>query len=132
MTDQSTLIYCAGYFDGEGCVSYSIQRSSLVVRIGSSDKEILEIFAAEFGGEVRPTFYKPAKRQMYVWGIYNGKAQAFLLQILPWLKGKKQVAELALQLFFGKKSRKLTDEEWDSRARIEADIRAINQRVTSV
>jgi hypothetical protein len=133
--EEHELIYLAGYFDGEGCVSITSHGSmpQLTVTVQTSDKAILELFAECFGGRIRTINYradKPCKRQMYSWERYSSNGQIVLEALLPWLRGKKEQATLALKMNYGLPRIKLVKEEWVNRLEILAAVKALNNRVT--
>lgn len=129
------LEYLAGYFDGEGCVSFVKalkQYPSLRISIASADKEILELFSAQFGGAVHKEKSQGRKRQMYRWTKTGEDAQNILRQLAPFLIGKRPQAELALIPDFrkGKVGKRLTEEERQLRLQVMAQVQSINQRIT--
>lgn len=133
--EEHELIYLAGYFDGEGCVSITSHGSmpQLTVTVQTSDKEILDLFAECFGGRVRKVTYRSSKacrRQMYSWERYSSNGQPVLEALLPWLRGKKEQAILALKMNYGLPRIKLAEQEWANRYEILAAVKAINNRVT--
>lgn len=134
LTERELLIYLAGYFDGEGCVS--VQKATkkypyLQVQVASGDKEIIEKYFEVFGGHL----YKEkggTNRQLYRWTIGGAKAQEVLKILLPFLFAKKAQAELALIPNFrpGRQGIRLTAEERQLRLSVMAQIHKINTRVT--
>jgi hypothetical protein len=125
---QTELAYFAGYFDGEGCVSFNAKKYMLQVRIGSADREVLAKFHSAFGGNFAASSRQIGKRFMFSWGLYNNKAQEFLIQVLPFLAAKRSVALLGLQITFGAKFVRLSAEEKLLRQNVEQELHAINQR----
>jgi len=93
---KEELIYIAGFFDGDGCVSVS--QRSLIVNIGNTVKEPLVLVHRFFGGNI--TEYQPkGNRQLtYTWTVYGNNAEDFLKYVLPYLIIKKRVAILGLEL----------------------------------
>ncbi len=106
MTDEEFVIWCAGFFDGEGCIHLrlnSVARNSTggswIARVqvsqndGSSD--ILRRIQLRFGGTIcRNGNGKTNKRLEFC-----GKAEgvAFVKAILPWLIVKRDQAEMYLE-----------------------------------
>jgi hypothetical protein len=130
-----TLAYLAGYFEGEGTISFNRDRGKpplLTVRVATGDKIILEEFAQTFGGEVRKKKTAAlAKRQMWYWGCTGNKAQEVLRQLMPYFRFKKELAFLALVPVFGSVgTNAISLIERELRERIADQISAINQRVT--
>jgi len=136
MSNQISLEYLAGYFDGEGCVSFYANSGHppyLRIGIGSADLEVLLKFTEYFGGDVRKEKTpKGNRRQIYYWGCLGTVAQDVLRQLLPFLIAKRPQAELALVPAFGpgKIGKRLTDSERATRVDIATRVKAINQRVT--
>lgn len=98
--------------------------------MATADAEVLREFAKTFGGSLKPIkSHGNNKRQLYEIGWYNKKAQDVLLALLPWLRAKRDVALLALQITFGSRGIHSTPEENLLRQRVSTEIRAINQRV---
>lgn len=96
------LAYAAGLFDGEG--SITIQRSnntfSLVVRVTSTDRPIVDFLLLHFGGWIGvQTPNKNVKncRPCWFWGIQSKAASLFLARIAPFLVIKKSQADLAAE-----------------------------------
>ena len=128
--DLETLIYLAGYFDGEGCVS-AFKTKGITATVGSGDSETIGLFHEYFGGCIsypKPT--RMTKRAITRWSIVGNPAQEFLIYVLPWLRAKRDVALWALGPTYRKSNSSLTDEEIMIRSRAALEIKKINQRVT--
>lgn len=117
------VAYCAGLFDGEGCIriaKYKKGRASYNLKclLEMANEYIPQLFKFHFGGGVyskkriingKPYF---ATR----WEISTRVASNFLEVVLPYLKLKKAEAELGIKFAKGIHSRKgrtriLSDEE---------------------
>jgi hypothetical protein len=98
------IIYMAGLFDGEGCISIGKRstkngnflnlRLSLAMTVG----EPIDLFFSRFGGskslrKSRGSFYAP----VYFWEISALKAQVALETLLPYLRVKQKEALIALE-----------------------------------
>jgi hypothetical protein len=61
--------YCAGYFDGEGCiwVGMSGKRHYLRINIATGDYETLLIFKEIFGGVVMPVKASSSRKSIFHW-----------------------------------------------------------------
>lgn len=102
-----SLEYMAGFFDGEGCICLSQNiyskrkyiRYTMEVSISQSGifgGSILKDFKSVFGGY----FWKRNREGRKIIGIWFNKAMKaciFLEQILPYLRLKKEQAELAIE-----------------------------------
>jgi hypothetical protein len=123
----NSLANLAGYFDGEGCISFS--ERSLIISVKSADDENLRRFHKRFGGNIVIAKTK-GNRQLFRWGLTSSNAQAFLTAILPFLAAKRDVALFALAPTFGPSGIKLSTKEKQLRDLVAKEISAINQRVT--
>lgn len=116
------LVYAAGYFDGEGCITVMrapVRRVSsrraddysrppqecvssypvLRVKVSSCDYESLCVFPPLFGGKVRNVskHYKGRNgHQMYSWAVQSQRALDCLQKMLPYLRAKKPQAAVVL------------------------------------
>lgn len=110
--DAPSLEYLAGFFDGEGCVTIQRLRRSqknpnhndtyqAVVCVAQTQMAVLEHFQRRWGGPIyaqAPSRNITAKRQLYVWKPSTNSARNFLADIVPWLRVKREQAELGLYL----------------------------------
>lgn len=111
------LAYCAGIVDGEGCLfihcgdvttntraqgikSYRQRLQHLIV--GMADKEPLNFLSETFGGDVNP--FKRQGKLHYRWVLCSDKAAVAVTEMLPFLQGKKDQAELFLEFHAVRKS----------------------------
>jgi len=114
MANETDLAYAAGIIDGEGCISIYRNtcktcvigfRYSLVVRVGMKSKQIPLWLHQSFGGSFHEYINLGfGDSLMYCWSLGSREARDFLLKILPYLRLKKEHAELAIQ-FQGSKKR---------------------------
>lgn len=131
-----SLEYLAGYFDGEGCVSFTkagTKYPSLRIAVATADLEVLQEFFKRFGGSLSKEKQSGRRRQMYRWYVCGGsRAQEILKELLPFLVAKRPQAELAMIPDFrqGKVGKRLTNEERRVRLDILEQVQAINQRIT--
>ena len=99
--------YVAGYFDGEGSISIATPYSKrndkryhrLHVSITSTDFETLDWFQQHFGGVVTSHRLgvgnaKPSAR----WQVTGQIAEQFIRTIIPYLRHKRERAEIALAI----------------------------------
>lgn len=103
--------YAAGFFDGEGCVQVGrtlrnrvypngYQRPpyyeyQLAVDISNSNLLILGKFADRWGGKIYPAV-SSRNKAMWSWHLRRKAAEAFLIELSPWLWVKRYEAWLAL------------------------------------
>ncbi len=99
------LAYIAGFFDGEGSISIAqgIDKNSIFyftsIRIGQSGKrgqQFCNWMKIKFGGTVW-SGYVEGKQRFYKWEINGLKGRLFIKQILPYLRLKKEQAELVME-----------------------------------
>jgi len=112
--DKINLAYLAGFFDGEGCVCitqrlcynhYNKKRGFLsyylfitAAQCGKEGKQICKDFKLCFGGSVRIKQDKKKKhRSSYSWAVVSWLAYRFLKMVYPYLRIKKEEAELAME-----------------------------------
>ena len=106
MTRIEQIIWCAGFFDGEGCVSISkpVTRNKagtsftahqLVVIVAQRDRRPLDVFVSLFGGNVRAQKANNGSTYWY-YRLHSHKAVALLQTLLPFLVCKVKAAECAL------------------------------------
>lgn len=128
----------AGVFDGEGNIHIHLHTNksgkvshSIRIGIGSTDILWLRNLREEWGsvGSIgvmkrsRPSHHKPAEN----WSVSGKEAQHILREILPYLRIKKERAELALAFeVVGRGGRKPADET--KRSAIHAQMRLLNRR----
>lgn len=105
------LAYAAGFFDGEGSIVISRRfcrrkhvRSnydySLLICVSQVDGEIMDWFVGNFGGCVylkKRLEFEKHKHDVYNWLLSHKAAYLFLKEILPFLKYKKEQAQLAIR-----------------------------------
>jgi hypothetical protein len=96
VNDHEKLIWCAGFFDGEGCIS--VHENVLAVRVVQKHTAPLETFQSLFGGVVG--FQDDTgmnKITMYHWRANGLKAKPVLWAMLPYLTVKKAQAVLGIE-----------------------------------
>jgi hypothetical protein len=93
------VAYCAGYFDGEGCIWVGIQNKKsyyLRISIASGDYETLLLFAELFGGKVTHVKASSSRKEIYRWSRNSADAVKTLQRFLPFLTAKREQAELVI------------------------------------
>ena len=85
--------YFAGFFDGEGCIHVSKQHQLLAVTT-QKQRHVLDLASQKWGGRL---YYVGANRNSWQWRLSGNEAQGFLMEILPYLIVKQDVAALAIQ-----------------------------------
>lgn len=100
MTKAQHIEWCAGFFEGEGWVCITRRQTNtgnvrhrLHCGITNTELALLEIFANNFGGSIRPCKGSAlSKKPLWRWECYDSTAQAFLEVLLPHLRGLKGYA----------------------------------------
>jgi hypothetical protein len=104
---KADLAYVAGLFDGEGCISIAKCKPRysgcspyyrLVVAVAMANEYIPRFLKFHFGGRVSKR-NAPTERwkDQWQWHLGSDGAVAFLKAILPYLKLKREEAELAIE-----------------------------------
>ncbi len=90
--------YAAALLDGEGCifVRNNGRTSQLVIDFKMTDEGPLHLLASRWGNDVLPNGKTTTGRIMYHWMVTGDHALEFLTDVLPWLQGKREQAELGL------------------------------------
>ena len=106
------LSYIAGFFDGEGYVTVQYPKGrngkrykKLWVSISQVDRAVLDWICEQYGGGVYSKADKRVEKngwqECFQYGIAYRQAEAFLKDILPYLKFKKLAAQNALEESYG-------------------------------
>lgn len=99
MNDQQFYAYLAGFLDGEGCFSLVKHKNAQVKRgfhwqpllsVGQMGKELLKWIRDKIGGGTISAGQPP----MYILVLTSGPIRRILPKILPYLRNKKEEAEL--------------------------------------
>lgn len=137
--NQADIAYAAGFVDGEGCISVGIKsgrKNCLVwkITVVNTDFGIIQWFKNTFGGSYyqRKT-YKATYAVSWAWAISNINGEEFLKLILPYLKVKKEVANVFLELretrkYISHRNRKTPDALVEKRDSLILKIRELNKR----
>ena len=101
------IAYAAGFFDGEGNITIATNRAhprahNLVynMRIGASQNDPAPLFwlRDRWGGSVNIIKRREITGHLpgHIWGCFSRQAAAFLKDVLPYLKVKRDRANLAI------------------------------------
>jgi len=104
MTDEQLICWAAGFTDGEGCISIGRQKIlratgiyfgySLGFAISQKKPETLQKIHEMFGGHFFS--YKSRGVTYWRWQQWGPGARAALERMLPFLIGKREIAELGI------------------------------------
>lgn len=95
MTKKEAIIYCAGYFDGEGTLGLKYRGLVPATRIVSKDKASIELVARILGGNCKPRRVRWKGKQLsgyWMWDLSNTRAQNAIRILIPFLVAKQQKA----------------------------------------
>ena len=139
----SDLAYFAGVFDSDG--SFSVHKRQRKMRKSAHDyrvvlqltwkdmpqtRMVMTVMKDLYGGSLCVVNNKgfPSKSTFIKWGLYSKQAIPFLHGILPYLKVKREQAELCYQfaMTVWKGGPRPTEREWKRREQIYRQVRAIN------
>ena len=107
MNERDLLIWMAGFFDGEGCVSVGRARRvvpqmkepawgySLLLAIAQRHREPLQRFMDLFGGNLYA--YRVKGVEYWRWSVSSHRAQAAIEKLLPYLLNKRAIAEVGIR-----------------------------------
>lgn len=131
------LAYAAGLIDGEGCIGiyYNSHNGNYQLRITVEmcERQGLEILYELFDGK---WYYKehsnrPNRRPVYVWMLFNSRAEDALGQLVPYLQVKHKHAINALSVdWHSFAKRPLPPEENEKRAVVHKLMKEYNIRGT--
>jgi hypothetical protein len=101
------LNYIAGFFDGEGCIFIKAIKNKCIpplktigVTITNNNPAVLKFIQKKFGGNI-------ILKRNSAWQLYSHpKIEYFLRAVIPYLKIKKEQAEVALKFINLKKAMK--------------------------
>lgn len=107
--NRDKIIYSAGLFDGEGCITIRLNRPTekskhksdlyaLVIKVTMTDKKTVNYLYDLFGvGHFRLSNVKSEKRKSaWSWTCMSGDAVFVLNKISPYLITKKREAKIAI------------------------------------
>jgi intein/homing endonuclease len=97
MLRQEQVIFLAGFFDGEGCITIG-KNGAVEIKIINTSLINLKLYSKVFGGEVHSRSQKVNKSQYY-YAQYGVNAIEFLKEVQPYLLDKKEQANAALEYF---------------------------------
>lgn len=148
--NELSFSYCAGLFDGEGCVRLNYFKKynnafGLSIAISMTNKDVIQKLYENFGGTFRlHTRWKENYKDLWDWTLSGRNAKIFLANILPYSIVKKEEILVALEYPLREKDKRyISDENKEKRVYIfnrlkelkkirnlEADIAYTNRRNT--
>lgn len=93
------VIWAAGFFDGEGCVFIMNEKNHHSLRLVVTQKypSQLYVFQRLWGGYLHIRTVEHGKKCFCQWSLAAKKGRVALEEMLPYLRGKKDQAELAIE-----------------------------------
>lgn len=99
---RDELIYVAGLFDGEGCITTSLPKTNqrpLSLKLSMIHKATVEGLHKVFGGSFGAhRTRQPNARQSWWWNIAGVRSYTLLKLLLPFLRVKRDEAEIGIEL----------------------------------
>ncbi len=132
--DLAKLAYAAGYFDGEGTInvlSWKGLPRQIRMELTSYDLDALLVFEELFGGKPRWDEFKRVKFQLCRWAKSNREAIEVLAALVPFLRAKKEQAQLALDSGWdvqGRGRHLLTEDQKQKRAALYLALKAAKEQ----
>jgi len=134
--DAAFVAWAAGFFDGEGCVHAGFEtapkhglRTHLMVVVGQTVPGPLVAIHNRWGGSLRDRPARnPRHQHQWSWTLNGAHAAPFLRDVLPYLRVKREAAELALAYIslLHRHSVRLTVEDHALRRPIVEALQALN------
>lgn len=95
------LAYFGGLMDGEGSIGIAKTRDryQLYVKLGNTDKIMMDWIVREFGGKIRPDNYGNRNKVLYSWQIYGPRAYRLLGVIEDYVMVKRERLVLAREFY---------------------------------
>ena len=93
MTDKTALAWAAGFFEGEGCISWYSKVPNLQLCIVNTDLECLEKFRSIVGGgniRERTHAVREGYKAQYQLVIAGDDAHVIYRRLRPWLSSRRQ------------------------------------------
>lgn len=140
MPTAEECAYAAGFLDGEGCIyvrgphGKAPHRSSYSICVGLGNDDIRPILFIQrlWGGSISPGPVRANGKCNSRWTVTAKRATAFLQDVLPFLKVKREQAELVLELQTTKRKvgpwQPLDEEVVERWAEIKKSVAVLNAR----
>ena len=143
MSKSQRLAWAAGFMDGDGFITIQNRKSEVngkvysgtYLRVGAcqAKQDVLLELQSLFGGTIRPKNSGPNRegynrKPQWIWTLSTQQASEALVQLLPFLIHKREVALLAIefQKTMSTNKRELSDSVVEARKKFQADVAHIN------
>lgn len=145
---NTTPEYRAGLFDGEGCVTFTIQTYPAdsppssrtwegcirpMLSMGNTNMELLKVMQNAYGGNIVKLRKEIKRKQAWMWTIRKAEdIRAACADLLPYLIAKREQTEIMLSMIHTYRNdrghRPMQDEERAIRREAYHRIRTLNHR----
>jgi hypothetical protein len=101
---KTDLAYLAGFIDGEGCFFLGYRKIGkrncfpTSVLVAQTSQAVLHEYQASFGGTVHDHGKTKKNRPAWMWAIHGENAERLTRLVRPYLKVKKEQAEVFMQM----------------------------------
>lgn len=134
--------YLAGLIDGEGYLGIlKVKQGNKkkwfsnkefifkpVIKVAMTDKDLIVWLYNSYGGSFETRKAHGNARESYCWALRERKAIEFAKRIYPYLKVKKEQAQILLRFPFGETGKPLLENTYQKRIELCNKIRALNTR----
>lgn len=128
------LVYLAGYFDGEGCITVLKQGGTglcLRVTIVSADEQVLRLFETVFCQRVYEVKHVSSKSRtkckLFRWSVSGSRAVPILRDLEPFLITKRNQAKVALRADWDTRITRKTQDLVAQRAAVKAELSSMKK-----
>lgn len=110
-------IYAAGFLDGEGCFTIN---NSIQLKCAHTHLPTLKFLQKIYGGSLREHKHESHKKPAWVWSVCSATAVNCINHIFPFLKEKKEKAQILLeyQKTMGTRGKRVSKEIIDLRKKL--------------
>ena len=133
--DEESLVYAAGFLDGEGCFTVG-RNDKITVTASNSDQQVIEWLKHTFGGSVthHKRLRKPHHSTMYSWSVVSRDALRLLLAILPYLRVKtdQAIGLILLQNTMSSGGKRISPEIREERDRITLRVKELKHATKGI
>lgn len=101
MDKERSIIYTAGYIDGDGCfhLSHSVKKFRNALCISGANEPTVHFFKEQFGGAFYHSKQRPGHKPIFQFRKQGLEARQFAAYILPHLVQRKKECELFISFF---------------------------------
>ena len=131
MNKKETIIYLAGFFDGEGSI-HILCTMTLIISVSNTNLKVINMFKKEFQGHTVLKKIHPGRCTGYSYRISGIKACNALEKMIPYLVVKRGEAKVGISikntLQVKGKVRRLTSQEYNLRKKARLKLFGIRDK----